>query len=238
MDPQTLKLDSGLIVYDADLFSNADASPTEEWFSPKWWEEQDLVVSRERGRGTALVLDTAVGRAVLRQYLRGGWPARFIRSRYAFLGYRRSRPFREFRILARLAQLELPAPRPVAALCERHGLSCAGALMTLEIGDCRTLEQVQEGMDEDDWRAVGACIRSFHDQGLVHADLTVRNILIQEGGGIYLVDFDRARFRNNAGRAFSGNLQRLQRSLRKSWLENDLDMDELAWTHLLQGYES
>lgn len=237
MDPQTRKLDGGAIRYDADLFLQAATTPAAKWFRPAWWEAQGRVESRQRGRGTAITVETAVGRSVLRQYLRGGWAARFIRSRYVFTGYHRSRPFREFEVLVRLARLDLPAPRPVAGLCERHGLACTGALLTLEIEHCRQLEHCLKVMDAEAWRRVGRCIRKFHDHGLVHADLTVRNILIQEGGAVYLVDFDRARFRQLASRAFARNLERLQRSLRKSWLENDIDTDESAWMQLMKGYE-
>ncbi len=182
MDSRTLKLDSGVIVFDAELFVDDLEPPSPKWFRPQWWEQRGLVASRQRGRGAALVIDTPIGRAVLRQYLRGGWAARFIRSRYVFTGYGGSRPLREFRILEQLTVLGLPAPRPVAALCERHGLSYTGALITVEIENTRPLEQVLDRIDADAWREIGACIRRFHDHGLVHADLTVRNILHQEGG--------------------------------------------------------
>lgn len=237
MDSRTLKLDSGVIVFDADLFAGEGEQPTANWFRPRAWEERELVASRQRGRGTALVIETPVGRAVLRQYLRGGWAARFIRARYLFIGYDRSRPVREFRILEQVADLGLPAPRPVAALCERHGFACTGALITLEIENTRPLEQVLDCLEPDAWRAVGECIRRFHDHGLVHADLTVRNILFQEGGRFFLVDFDRARFSKDNSAVFKANLQRLRRSLVKTWLEKDEDMNQRAWTHLIQGYE-
>ena len=238
MNPQILKLDSSIIVHDADLFRDAQCQPTVDWFRPHWWQARDSISSRERGRGTALVIETPLGRCVLRQYLRGGWAAKLIHSRYIFTGYEQSRPLREFAILEQLAREDLPAPRPVAGLCERKGLSYTGALITLEIENTTTIESVLERLNEDDWRAIGACIRRFHDAGLVHADLTVRNILIQDGGGIYLVDFDRARFQKGASGAFRGNLQRLRRSLRKSCLENDIEVSEHAWTQLLHGYES
>ena len=238
MNPRTQKLDSGAILYDADLFPHAEVEPTVQWFRSSWWEQQGLVTSRQRGRGTALTVETPIGPAVLRQYLRGGWAARFIRSRYLFTGYGRSRPFREFGILTRLARLDLPAPRPAGCLCERHGLASTGALLTLEIPNCHPLERWLDSMDADAWRSVGRCVRKFHDQGLVHADLTVRNILIQDGGEVFLVDFDRARFRDNADRAFARNLQRLKRSLHKTWRESNIESDETAWKHLIHGYES
>ena len=238
MNPQRLKLKSGVIVYDADFFSHAKLLPDQAWFTPAFWEAQNLVGSRLRGRGTALMIKTPVGPAVLRQYLRGGWAAKFVHASYAFTGFDNSRPVREFEILEQLARLDLPAPRPIAALCQRRGLSATGALITYEIENTRPLEQVAEGMDEGAWQTVGATIRRFHDHGLVHADLTVRNILVQEGGKIFLVDFDRARFSEGATRAFQSNLNRLHRSMVKSKRENHQGMNETAWTQLLKGYES
>ncbi len=175
---------------------------------------------------------------MLRQYLRGGWAAKLIHSSYFFTGYQNSRPVQEFDILERLHQLGLPAPRPVAGLCQRQGVSYTGALITLEIANTQTIESVLDQLDADRWQAIGACVRRFHDAGLVHADLTVRNILIQDSNDIFLVDFDRARFEAGAKRAFEGNLQRLQRSLVKSLAENSIEVDSKAWTHLLKGYGS
>jgi len=238
MNGQTLKSESGVIVYDAELFSRAKAEPEPAWFDADWWRQKGLVASVRAGRGTTLIVEAPVGRAVLKQYLRGGWVARFIRSRYFFTGHRRSRPIREFRILERLAALDLPAPRPVAALCQQHGFTSTGALITLEIPNARPLEDVLLTLDAASWRAVGARIKQFHQHGVVHVDLTVRNILYQEGGGVFVIDFDRARIRAGATRAFSNNLQRLRRSLSKAWPEHQNDMEPLAWTHLLQGYES
>ena len=238
MNGQILKSESGVIIYDAERFSHAGTQPQAAWFDPGWWREQGLVVSERSGRGTTLIVDSPVGRAVLRQYLRGGWVARFVRSRYFFTGYHRSRPFREFRILEQIVALELPVPTPVAALCQRRGFTSGGALITLEIPNARPLEEVLPRLGPESWQAVGACIAKFHRHGVVHVDLTVRNILYQEGGGIYVIDFDRARIRTGANEAFSRNLLRLHRSLLKAWPQQERDMESSAWTHLLQGYES
>jgi 3-deoxy-D-manno-octulosonic acid kinase len=70
----------------------------------------------------------------------------------------------------------------------------------------------------------------------VHADLNARNILIREDGAVFLIDFDRARFREGAEQAFSANLKRLKRSLHKFWPDKSGDKDREAWTHLLKGY--
>ena len=88
-------------------------------FDPDHWERAGAITGQAAGRGSALLLDTPFGEVVLREYLRGGWPARVSRDRYFFTGYQRSRRLAEFRILAALAERGLPVPRPVAALCDR-----------------------------------------------------------------------------------------------------------------------
>ncbi len=238
MNSQRLKLETGVMIYDADLFSPANLLPDRDWFCPSWWDGQGLVGARRSGRGTALMIKTPVGRAFLRQYLRGGWPSNFIKSRYLFTGFNRSRPMREFRVLEKLTNLGLPAPKPIAAWSERHLLTCTGAIITHEIENVRPLEQVAAELDESAWRFVGSTIRQFHEHGLVHADLNVRNILIQGGGKVFLVDFDRARFRANARQAFRANLKRLRRSMVKSRRDQYEGMNEKAWKQLLKGYES
>jgi len=236
MNLQRLKSKSDVIIYDAAAFADAGLSPSEPWFRPEYWAQQGFVTAKQPGRGTALTVDTPVGSCVLRQYLRGGVVSRFIRSKYVFTGYENSRPLSEFRVLARCAELELPCPRPIAAFCKRHLISATGAILTREIEDVRPLERVADSIGEAEWRSVGAVIRQFHDQGLVHADLNVRNIIMQDSGKVFLVDFDRARFQTNAHGAFRRNLQRLHRSMVKSKSQKVRGFNEQAWTQLLKGY--
>lgn len=238
MDPQRINLESGIIVYDADAFLAANQRPDEAWFAPEYWESRSLVTARQRGRGAALMIQTPAGPGVLRQYLRGGWAAKLTRSRYWFTGYGLSRPVREFDVLVKLADMGLPAPRPMAALCRRHGLSASGAIIMHEIENVKPLDQLADSLGDEDWRAVGATIKTFHDHGLVHADLNVRNILVRRDGKVFLVDFDRACFRGNARQSFERNLKRLRRSMVKIGLQENTGFSEKAWTQLLKGYES
>jgi 3-deoxy-D-manno-octulosonic acid kinase len=85
------KQGSLVIVYDADRVQQ----PGPELFDPGYWQRVGAVAGQAPGRGSALLLDTPFGAAVLRQYLRGGWPARISRDRYVFTGYERSRPVAE-----------------------------------------------------------------------------------------------------------------------------------------------
>lgn len=226
------KQDSQVIVYDADRIQQ----PGPELFDPAHWEQQAALAGHAAGRGSALLLQTEFGPAVLRQYLRGGWPARFSRDRYLFLGYARSRPLAEFRTLAALAALRLPAPAPLAALCDRHGLFYRGWLLMERILHATPLADLLGGQVDDAglWRRCGETIRRFHEAGVVHADLNARNILV--GSDIHLVDFDRARIRPGDRAAFRGNLARLKRSVEKLWPPAARGRLAECWSGLLAGY--
>lgn len=235
MKPRSHKEKSRVIVYDADCIEQ----PGTELFDPEYWRREGAVVGKARGRGTALFLDTSFGPAVLRRYLRGGWPARLSKAHYVFNGFERSRPLAEFRMLARLYQAGLPVPHPLAALCSRSGPVYTGWLLTARIGDGTPLADLlaERGGEEALWRRTGHCIRRFHEQGVVHADLNARNILLDADDAVYLIDFDRARIRKGDRRAGAANLARLRRSLEKLWPASSRGTMATAWASLMSAYD-
>lgn len=182
-------------------------------------------------------LALAGGEAVLRRYRRGGLPARLGLRRYLWLGLERSRPWREWRLLARLWREGLPVPRPLAACVWRRGWVYEGALLTAAVPGARTLaERLRDGpLPAVQWRKIGAVLSRFHARGVDHADLNAHNILFDAGGAVHLIDFDRGRLRRPGGRWARGNLARLARSLAKlaaagaAWSPAD-------WAALLDGY--
>ena len=231
MTPRTYKQGSRIIVYDADLIQQ----PTAQLFTADARELGDRLVGRAAGRGSALLLETAFGPAVLRHYLRGGWAAHLSRDYYLYTGHQRSRPIAEFHMLASLSELGLPVPRPLAAQCRRKALFYSGDLLTARLLNVIPLADLPDSRwaDPETWLATGACIRRFHDRGVIHADLNARNILISGNNSVYLIDFDRARIRQGAWALFDANLKRLRRSLQKIHDHRPL---EQSWRYLQRGY--
>lgn len=229
------KQDSLLIVYDADAIEH----PGPQLFDRHYWAQQDGLAGEAIGRGSALFLETPFGAAVLRQYLRGGVPARFSRDRYLFTGWERSRPVAEFKILARLHEAELSVPEPLAAMTQRSLLFCSGGLLTRRIAGALPLADLMRHRTEGQslWRDTGACIRRFHDFGVIHADLNARNILIDSQDRVFLIDFDRARICPGAAAAYARNLQRLRRSFEKLWPKAQQPALDSCWQWLMEGYQ-
>ncbi len=151
-----------------------------------------------------------------RHYYRGGWPARWIRDRYFWLGLARSRPWRELSLLSEMNRQGLPVPPPVLAVVDRTGLwGYRADLVTGRLEGLSLVEAIRSGQTID-WTRIGETIRRFHDLGIQHADLNAGNIWLAPGGEVYLLDFDRARKHpRGTPRFFSRSLRRLRRSLEK-----------------------
>ena len=234
MKHTTHRESSWAVVHDASL----RVAPGLDEFNVDFWRSRQALSGEAIGRGSAWFVETPNGPVVLRHYLRGGWAAKLSRQAYFFSGISKSRPFREYHILAELFEKGLPVPRPVAALCQHKGFIATGAIMTACIASATTLADVVAGNDEINglWASVGRCIRKFHNAGVWHADLNARNILLDFGFRVYLIDFDKARLQ--AGKPVNGedNLNRLKRSLIKFWPVGQQPAMDLAWAELKAAY--
>ncbi|HEY1772170.1 MAG TPA: 3-deoxy-D-manno-octulosonic acid kinase [Gammaproteobacteria bacterium] len=224
MTAKTERTEDGVILYDDALLDHAELG----LFEPP--AAADAAVG---GRGAAWMFKRGKDEWVLRHYRRGGVPGRFVRDRYLWIGLDTSRPWWEWRLLDALYREGLPVPQPVAARVQRTGFLYRGDLITRRIPATRNLAECLTSGGEIPWVAVGRCLRRFHDAGVCHADLNAHNILLDESGRVYLIDFDRG-IRRGAGAWRGANLSRLKRSLDK--LSGESGANLKAWGALLEGY--
>jgi len=229
-------VEHGAVLYDPAL----DCEWTQSSFDPTHWLAEGAVVDQsEAGRGAVLFVRSGDQEWALRHYRRGGLVARISHDQFVWTGRDRSRSFREWRLLRHLYGLGLPVPAPVAAACWRRGAFYSADLITRRIPGALALSTRLGAapLDASRWRALGACIRRFHDAGLCHADLNAGNLLLDEGDRPWLIDFDRGRIRP-PGQWRQRNLDRLRRSLRKiAAARPGLHFATADWTALLGGYD-
>lgn len=224
----------GAMLYDASRAGNATA----ELFEAEQWFARRKASHARAGRGLTLFLDHGTEHWVLRHYHRGGMVAALLADRYFWTGEARARPFREWRLLRDMHAQGLPVPAPVAARYVRSGLVYRGDLITERIIEAPPLSVwLERGrLEREAWHAIGACVRRFHDWGVDHADLNAHNILIDDVGTVWIIDFDRGE-RRPAGAWRAGNLARLRRSLEK--VSRALPADRFGtqdWEALIEGY--
>ncbi|MFQ5849133.1 MAG: lipopolysaccharide kinase InaA family protein [Candidatus Binatia bacterium] len=137
-----------------------------------------------------------------------------------------TRPFRELALTEEVRQRGIPTLDILAALVERSwGPFYRGWLVTRELGGAQDLWMALRN-DVSVWtqklllQAVARSVRQMHLQGVYHADLNLKNILVRWGNGeikTYVIDFDKARLYPHEvplGQA-QRNLNRLLGSVRK-----------------------
>lgn len=235
---QLLTFPGGSIVYDASRLRK----PHPHLFSREFWRDAAALEEVTGGRGSVCFLRTEQGSWVLRHYRRGGLIARISADSYLWLGAARTRSFVEWRLLARLRELELPVPAPIAAGYVRSGLTYRADLITAEVPGARTLADwmLADSVSADAWRRVGRTVAAFHAHGVHHADLNAHNILLSgapDAPDVYLIDFDRGRIRAR-GAWERQVLERLHRSLQKISRQRNAAFGVEQWGWLLEGLQS
>ena len=223
------------IRYDSGIFNNLE----DVSFKSQVWAQRSAIVGFAEGRGTTFFIQHQGRDFVLRHYQRGGLIAKMSEDQYLWSGLRFTRPWREWNLLEKMLEKGLPVPMPAAVKVERKGLLYTADIMMHRIPNARTLMHIlmTEELTEGYWIAIGSVIRRFHEEGVYHADLNANNILIDEGGRCYLIDFDRCGIRKPKLKWQKENLLRLKRSLNKiSKNEDVFYFSDTNWRSLLRGY--
>ena len=243
------------ILYDACAISK----PSENLFDPVWLEQNAQIkqiglaqdvngeASGEKmamGRGAAWSVNYDNQDWVLRHYKRGGMVAHWNKAFYLGVSLSSTRAWKEWYFLNSLFSLGLPVPQPIAAYVNwtysRMFCLYTAAILIKEIPSAVTLAEKcqQQGIDEETWKSVGACIQIFHRQGVYHADLNANNILFDPSNKVYLIDFDKSCIKSN-GVWKSENLKRLHRSLNKlQGIYEEFNFSEQNWDALMDGYNT
>lgn len=158
------------------------------------------------------------GRVVIKHYFRGGILRHVNRRTYLKTGNTRSRA--EFDFLNQVRKMGINAPLPVAFASRTIGLAVYHAwLVTKEIPGAETLADLSRTAPE---RAetilpdVATQINMLVCRNILHVDLHPGNILIDEDGRVYVVDFDKAVFYPKTGARLAGHyLERWHRAVVK-----------------------
>ncbi len=229
------KHNNEFILYDTEIFENLEDIS----FSVKTWAARSAIIGFAEGRGTTFFVEHQGRELVLRHYKRGGKIAEYVEDKYLWLGLSMSRAWREFRLLETMYNSSLPVPRPVAAHIVKDGLLYKADLITQRIRHSHLLlnELENNTFEQGHWIAMGSMVRRFHDKGIHHVDLNVRNILLDDGGRFHLIDFDKCRQRSVAKHWQQANINRLKRSIKKSVMLNpNIFFNDECWQWFLQGY--
>jgi 3-deoxy-D-manno-octulosonic acid kinase len=165
-----------------------------------------------RGRKALEELDSPLGPLVLRRFTHGG----ILRALSGRRFLDAQRPLREWQLCSALRERGIATPLIVGARARRlFPLGFALDLISVRIEPARDLDALRTDPDSDLGalaRQMGAFVRRMHDAGLLHADLTTKNLLWTPQGLVAL-DLDRSRLTGEP-LAFEQRVQNLERLLR------------------------
>jgi 3-deoxy-D-manno-octulosonic acid kinase len=234
MQERELLSQRGAILYDADMLRKSALAATDELFEPDYWRQVGALDLMPAGRGRIAFIRRSDGDWVLRHYQRGGLIAHVSDDRYLWWGAKRTRSFREWRLLAALRAWGLPVPAPVAARYQRIGLLYRADLITAAIPHEATLAKLllDRRVPSDAWSRIGATLARFHARGVHHVDLNAHNILLDNACEVHVLDFDRGCIRARGGWE-AAVLARLRRSIAKI---TGAAFPEDGWRLLLSAY--
>jgi 3-deoxy-D-manno-octulosonic acid kinase len=230
------KTPSGAILYDRQVIREIN----DDRFHAQGWLHAEPVKGalRSAGRGNTVFVGNIPKQFVLRHYVRGGLIGKVIHDRYLWMGEDRTRPFAEWRMLAKMADSGLRVPRPAAARYRRHGPVYSADIITVRIPNVVSLSQyiAPEPQPAEFWHSLGAAVQEFHQNGVYHADMNAYNLQIDNDGDLWMLDFDRGKLLP-PGPWQQKTLSRLHRSLHKiATLDPRLHFRQANWDQFLEGY--
>lgn len=236
MTETVVKTPGGAILYDKQVISEI----SEDRFGPAGWLHAEPVAGelRSAGRGATMYVGNVPRQFVLRHYLRGGIVGKLVRDSYLWTGEAGSRPFAEWRMLAKMADSGLRVPRPAAARYCKHGPFYTADIITVRIPNVVALSEYISAAPRtaEFWASLGAAVQEFHRIGVYHADMNAYNLQIDNDGDLWMLDFDRGRLLP-PGPWQQQTLSRLHRSLQKIVaLKPQLHFRRKDWEQFLQGY--
>lgn len=188
MNIRTVK--EGDYLYLADTQSDLAHFPLSAFFD----QHSPLLKNAERkgGRGEALIFKTGSKKVVMRHYRRGGLAGHLLKDRFFLIEPHAHRAFDEFRLLRYMVKEGLPVPAPLIAREKKCGCALIQDIL-IEALDAEDLAHIlrKRALSQIEMLRLGGMIKAFFEHGIEHTDLNIRNILLDDHGNFYLIDFDK-----------------------------------------------
>lgn len=218
---------------------------TAQYFTANFWQAQGKIKGAATGRSTAWFIASEPTDILLRHYYRGGLVGKVNKDRFKREAVSKSRAMAEFELLLALRERNLPVPEPLAARYVAAPLwGYRADILVAVIAGAKDVFKLlgERQLHSDEWKVLGATIRQLHDNAVYHSDLNCHNLMLDDAGKAWIVDFDKCGFRE-LGEWQQANLARLLRSFKKELGKAEEAKREFHWQEdrdwslLLAGYQ-
>ncbi|WP_304636087.1 MULTISPECIES: 3-deoxy-D-manno-octulosonic acid kinase [Pseudoalteromonas] len=214
---------------------------TPQWFDANYWQQQDKIVGAKKGRATAWFFKHQQLTGVLRHYWRGGLIGKLLSDQYLYVGLKQTRVYKEFTLMMRLLELGLNVPTPIAAKVTAHGLIYRGDIITEAVTGAKSVLDIliTRPLSQSELKAIAVTLSEFHNHGVYHADLNINNILFDDTGKVFIIDFDRGEIKQPHASWQTENIKRLARSFAKEQGRNEvMHWQQSDWQSLVCDYQA
>ena len=219
-----------IIWYDDSILTD---SP-EQCCDSDFWQQQNKVIGSAQGRGTTWFVALDKMDAALRHYRRGGLFGRLVKDHYIFTSWEKTRSYQEFQLLNTLIEAGVNVPKPIAAKAVKRTFCYQADLLSEKIPNARDLVAIlqEKALPKDMYQKIGNEIRKMHAAQVNHTDLNIHNILIDDKGNVWIIDFDKC-CQQPGDEWKKTNWDRLKRSFVKEVNKRNIHWDEKYWAYLI-----
>lgn len=155
----------------------------------------------------------------LRAYLRGGMIGRIMHDKFLKYSATASRACDEFFMLKKMLAANLPVPTPIMGLEVVKGVFMKNAILMAQIPNTKNLAEIlnNRSFTAQECLNIGQTLANFFAHNVYHSDLNIRNILLNDEGKCFLIDFDKCHIENQPLMKIDIGkmLSRLERSFEK-----------------------
>ena len=214
---------------------------TQQWFDASYWQQQEKIVGAKKGRATAWFFKHQQLTGVLRHYWRGGLVGKLLSDQYLYFGLEQTRVYKEFALMMRLRELGLNVPNPIAAKITTSGFIYRGDIITEAVTGAKSVLDIliSRSLSQPELKAIAVTLSEFHNHGVYHADLNINNILFDDIGKVFIIDFDRGEIKQPHASWQKENIKRLARSFAKEQGRNEvMHWHQSDWQSLLCDYQA
>ncbi|MEZ9761372.1 3-deoxy-D-manno-octulosonic acid kinase [Vibrio splendidus] len=227
---ETLSSNNQVIWFDESLIS---PQMVKQAFKVEYWQQQNKIIGSATGRGTTWFVELPSMQAALRHYRRGGLFGKLVEDSYIYIGDENTRSYQEFELLNRLKEFGVNVPRPIAARVVKNGFIYTADLLSEKVPNARDLVTIlqESALPKEMYQKIGLEVRKMHAAQVNHTDLNIHNILIDEQGKVWIIDFDKC-FQKQGESWKQDNWNRLLRSFKKEQIKRNIHWSIDEFNHM------
>lgn len=226
-----------LVIKNSSYLINTKVCPnfTPDYFELSYWTAKNLIFGSAKGRGTTYFVGDEQ-KYVIRHYLRGGLIGKINKDWFCSLNSQKHRSVNEFYMLNKLEEYGLNVPTPVAAKVTTFlGVLCRYDIIIKYIENTKDVFSIlkERNLLDEEIKQIAKLLFDMYKYNIYHSDLNIHNILFDNKGKLWVIDFDKCSFQSKLLTMFN----RLNRSLEKEFANGNIKYNnDNKISHFIKKY--